>query len=248
MRYAAVSTVGGVRSENQDSVLIGSTLCVGPERVVVEGELSPAAGGALVAVIDGMGGHRGGRDASAAVGRYLLNRGALHRDRHDGEAPALDEAGDARAVHEMLTAGNCLLYDEMARRPEVRAMGATVAGLACFPAATVLYNVGDARAYRYADGYLQRVSEDHRAPAGTLLQSLGGTVEQTTLAPFVQTLPESAGRRWLLCSDGLWDFVPFLAMQEMLGRDEPGGIARQLVDAALESGSDDNVSVVVLDT
>lgn len=253
MRYAAMTTVGNVRRENQDSVVVGRTLCVGADRVLIEGDLVPAPGGALVAVVDGMGGHRGGQNASAAIGCYLLDRAWLRPDAvgPNGEHRATsvpDEAGNARAVLEMLTTGNGLLYEEMSRRPELRAMGATIAGLACFPGVTVLFNLGDARAYHYAAGYLQRISEDHRAPAGTVLQSLGGTAERVAIAPFVQTIAHVRGSRWLLCSDGLSDFVSFLDLQEALAQDEPVDIVRGLVAAALEAGGTDNVSVVVLDT
>jgi PPM family protein phosphatase len=250
MRYAALTTVGNVRHENQDSVVVGRTLCAGAERVLVEGDLVPTPGGTLAAVIDGMGGHRGGREASGTVARYLLVRARLHLDAvaPGGGPPAVfDEPAHTQAVQEMLTAANCLLYDEMARRPELQAMGATIAGLACFAQATVLFGVGDARAYQYVDGLLQRMSEDHRGPAGTLLQSLGGTTERVGLAPFVQTVDRVAGSRWLLCSDGLWDFVPFLDLQDALGGADVVAVVRDLVAAALDAGSTDNVSVVVVD-
>jgi serine/threonine protein phosphatase PrpC len=250
MRYAALTTVGNVRHENQDSVVVGRTLCAGAERTLVEGDLAPTPGGTLVAVIDGMGGHRGGREASGTVGRYLLDRVWLHLDAvppGGGPPVAFDDPAHTQAVQEMLTAANCLLHDEMARRPELLAMGATIAGLACLPEATVLFGVGDARAYQCVDGLLQRMSEDHRGPTGALLQSLGGTAERVGLAPFVRTVDRVAGGRWLLCSDGLWDFVPFLTLQEVIGRADPVEVVRQLVAAALEAGSTDNVSVVVVD-
>jgi serine/threonine protein phosphatase PrpC len=250
MRFAALTTVGNVRHENQDSVVVGRTLCAGAERVLIEGDLAATPGGTLAAVVDGMGGHRGGREASATVGRYLLNRGRMHLDvvrPGESQPAAFDESAHTQAAHEMLTAANCLLYDEMARRPELEAMGATIAGLACLPEATVLFSIGDARSYQYVDGYLQRMSEDHRGPTGSLLQSLGGTAERVGLAPFVQTVERVTGGRWLLCSDGLWDFVPFLALQDLLGQPDLTMVVRDLVAAALDAGSTDNVSVVVVD-
>jgi serine/threonine protein phosphatase PrpC len=243
MRYAAASMAGAVRHENQDSLVIGPTLSAGAEGVVVEGDVDATSAGVLVAVIDGMGGHRGGREASTAVAQYLHGRAALHSN-----ATALDSQSNTMAVQEMLTACDRLLHDEMDRRAELGGMGATIVGLACLPDATVVFNLGDARAYHHAGDYLQPSSEEHRAPTGGVLQSLGGTLDRVTLAPFVRTVPRVGEARWLLCSDGLSDFVPFLALQQATAEPDPGRVVRRLLSAAIDAGSDDNVSIIVVDT
>jgi serine/threonine protein phosphatase PrpC len=243
MRFAAATTVGNVRHENQDAIVIGRTVCAGGDRVVIEGELTPSPAGPLVAVIDGMGGHRGGREASTAVARYLLNRATLHV----GTGADADREADERAVGEMVGAVDQLLHDEMTQVPGLEAMGATVAGVACLPGAMVVFNVGDSRVYQFADGYLQRVSEDDRAPSGQLLQSLGGTLDRVAIVPHTRTLPAPPGTRWLLCSDGMWDFVPFMEIQEALREQSGPRAVAGLLAAALDAGSTDNVSIVLVD-
>ncbi len=64
------------------------------------------------------------------------------------------------------------------------------------------------------------------------------------------TILEREGRegdRWLLCSDGLTDYVPEPEIAAVLGGGDVGDAARALVDLALHAGSRDNVSAVVCD-
>jgi len=244
MRYAAASHVGNTRRENQDGVIVGATGSVGAQQVLLEGLLTAPPAGTLVAVIDGMGGHRGGRDAAAVVGHYLLGIEALPGL---AEAATVDAGGLTTAVGELLGACNSLVFHLMAQRPELRGMGAAIAGLACLPEAIAVFNIGDARVYQYSAGYLLQVSEDHRAPGGGLLQSLGGTDHPVQLTPTTTIHPVEKGTRWLLCSDGLYDAVPFGALQEALARDNPRTIAVQMVATALDNGATDNISLVILD-
>ena len=56
------------------------------------------------------------------------------------------------------------------------------------------------------------------------------------------------GDRWLICSDGVSDYLPDDAIREVLhGVGDPDRAARQLVRASLEAGSRDNVTAVVAD-
>ena len=55
------------------------------------------------------------------------------------------------------------------------------------------------------------------------------------------------GDRVLLCSDGLWGSIEDEELGEIVRlRDDPDEASRELVDLALDRGSDDNVSVIVL--
>ena len=254
MRYAAASHVGNTRKENQDGVILGPTGSVGAHQVLLEGLLTVPPGGTLVAVVDGMGGHRGGRDAAGLIAHYLLGVDAALpglAGMSDGGSTAPAPSDGARlttSVGELLGACNSLIFHMMGQRPELRGMGAAIAGLACLPDAMVVFNIGDARVYQYSAGYLLQVSEDHRAPGGGLLQSLGGTDQPVPLAPTTTIHPADAGTRWLLCTDGLYDAVPFGTLQEALTHDSPRAIAIQLVAAALDNGATDNISLIVLDT
>ncbi len=55
------------------------------------------------------------------------------------------------------------------------------------------------------------------------------------------------GDRWLLCSDGISDYLPEDAITEVLGNSDTVAAATRLVDLAIGAGSRDNVTAVVTD-
>ena len=146
--------------------------------------------------------------------------------------------------------------------------GTTVAGAALTTADGrpywLVFNVGDSRVYRLADGELEQVSVDHSvaqelveagviAPARvaahpdrhvlTRALGTGGGPE-----PDYWLLPVRARDRLLICTDGLMrelsseDVARALALE-----DDPQRAADQLVRGAVDRGGRDNVSVVVVD-
>ena len=57
-----------------------------------------------------------------------------------------------------------------------------------------------------------------------------------------------AGDRWMICSDGVSDYLPDDAIGEVLRAAlDPHTAAHELVSLALEAGSRDNVTAVVAD-
>jgi protein phosphatase len=132
---------------------------------------------------------------------------------------------------------------------ELRGMGATVAGVQIGADTVGIFNVGDARAYTHTDGYTTLASVDDRSESGggEITQSLGGTVERTSLAVHRQTIELARPLRVLLCSDGLSEYVPFGEIQDSLDVPDPVATAGQLVALALDAGAPDNVSVVIID-
>lgn len=110
LRVWAGTSVGCVRRANEDA------LCIGP--LVVAGELAwygtarlDARSSQLVAVVDGMSGHRGGADASLLVARHLA-------EVEPGTLPTFEAAQD------MLASINTRLHAGSIERPELCGMGA----------------------------------------------------------------------------------------------------------------------------
>jgi serine/threonine protein phosphatase PrpC len=56
-----------------------------------------------------------------------------------------------------------------------------------------------------------------------------------------------AGDRYVLCSDGLTRTVPDGQIQQMLQKTEIAGAVRGLIEASLQAGAPDNVTVVVVE-
>jgi PPM family protein phosphatase len=227
---ATVVTHSGLaRSGNEDSVLMPGFCSTGlsAEPATFRSGANPA----LYAVIDGMGGHAGGRHASRSVAFYLAEHSTADI------APLLDGA-------------NRMLYDQMKRNPELTGMGATVAGVAFTDAQVTAFNVGDARAYQYADGYLMLLTTDDR-PSPTshsVTQSLGGADRLTAITPHVVGLePLRFHDRLLVCSDGLTEVVAFDDISAALSEPDPAQSASLLLQKALHGGAPDNVTFILIE-
>ncbi len=146
--------------------------------------------------------------------------------------------------------------------------GTTVAGVAAAPQDGdpywLVFNVGDSRVYRLADGALEQVSVDHSVvqelrDAGRLApHEAERHPERHVITRAVGTgplpeadfwlLPAGPADRILLCSDGLTqelddDAIRYLLMEQP----DPQSAAEILVRAAVEAGGRDNVTVVVVD-
>jgi len=203
-------------------------------------------------VADGMGGHAAGDVASrVAVAEFatLAGRDAVT---HDDVQDCFLRA--ARGVREAVGAG--------------RTGGTTVAGVV--PTGSdgepywLVFNVGDSRVYRLADGALEQVSVDHSIvqeliDTGRLRpQDAEAHPDRHVITRAVGTgavpnpdywlLPAGPADRVLICSDGLTqelddDAIRFLLMDQP----DPQAAAEILVQAAVEAGGRDNVSVVVVD-
>jgi len=229
---AAWTHVGHVRSRNEDAIALPGTIVRGcpPGPISVRSAVpKDGAGTYTIAVIDGMGGHAGGAEAS------LLAALRLSEVRDD--------------IEQALAAVNAEMYDKMDRRPELSGMGATVAGIQVTAETVDVFNVGDARTYTHADGYTTLASVDDRSESGSgeITQSLGGTLARTKLAVHRQQIELAHPLRVLLCSDGLSEYVPFGEIQDALDIPDGTAAAGQLVALALNAGGHDNVSVVVVD-
>jgi len=232
LAWATRSDVGLRRSANEDSVL---------------------AEPPVFAVADGMGGHAAGDRASAAVVARL----------HEATgAPATDVA----AIVAALSAAR-LDIDAIAEGIPV-GVGTTVTGVAVVTRgeepALLVFNVGDSRTYALRDGRLDRLTVDHSVvqelvdagvidaaqaehhPESNVITRAIGFREEPR--PDLWLVPARGGERLLLCSDGLTKEVPEPRIAELLAAGEDADATAQLLlDAALEAGGSDNVSVVVVD-
>lgn len=231
---ASLSDVGREREENQDSC----------------GIFEDAKGRRLLLVADGMGGHRGGQQASqlavAAIGEYLRGRAE--------EAPL-------ELLRGAVSEANRRIREEAARNPELTGMGTTAVLLLLDAAAEAwVGHVGDSRAYRLSRGSLEELTRDHsvrrllidggmppedadRHPdAHALTRALGAEDDVEVEVARVSLLP---GDVFLLCSDGLWGLVDAAQIRKLLSSLEPDVCVEALVDAANRQGGRDNITVQI---
>lgn len=232
-RTAAASHVGRVRSNNQDSGYAGTHLFV---------------------VADGMGGHAGGDVASALAIQAIAQT--------DARFDTAEEARDA--LEQALLTANGELAETVFEHPELTGMGTTVSGLVRVGERMALAHIGDSRIYLLRDGEFTQVTKDHTFvqrlvdsgritpeeaavhPRRSVLMRVLGDVD---ISPEIDTdvLETMPGDRWLLCSDGLSGYVDDERIAEILTENADAEAAVDaLIQASLDNGAPDNVTVLVV--
>ena len=220
----------------------------GLQREANEDAILTDPSGALWAVADGMGGYGHGDVAADMVIDHLS------RLPHDG----IGAAGVVAALAEANRA-----IRRHARVAGIAAMGATVVALLISGPVAVVVWAGDSRAYLLRNGSLRRLTRDHSVvqdlldggrlrpeeaeahPQGHIVTRAVGATEE--LEAETREVALARGDVILLCSDGLTRCVPELQVAEVLATSrEPETACRRLVEAALEHGAPDNVSVIVV--
>ncbi|MFD9405835.1 PP2C family protein-serine/threonine phosphatase [Streptomyces sp. NPDC059989] len=242
MAYIAVtalSHVGLVREQNEDSLVVGPwTLCgtvtENPQTLVFR-----LGKPLVVAVADGLGGQPAGEVASALVVRQLATAG-----------PSLD---DAEALGDVLNLCNRVVHAAADGRPELTGMGTTVAGAVVLAESLMIFNVGDSKVFDAGPGGLRQVSVDDSPPpvpprrtTSLVTQTLGGTRALSAVDPHVAAFPLGPGDRYLVCSDGLTDPLPDDAIDDLLRLHDDGRAAFELWKAAIEAGGPDNISLALV--
>jgi len=214
----------------------------------------------IAVVADGMGGQAAGEIASKRaidiIPREL--RKSLTGGVNNEATKVMIRRAIVQANEEIMAMGQ---LDK-----EMKNMGTTVVS-AVWRKGPELFvtGVGDSRAYLIRGGKIQQLTVDH-----SLAQAL---VEAKTISaaeakehkfrnvlwkylgskevgegPEVAVLPLQVGDRYILCTDGLHGVVPDdKLLQYASGQDNPQACADGLVQLALESGSRDNVSCIVID-
>jgi protein phosphatase len=238
-----LSSVGRVRVNNEDSVLV-----------------SPLRGGGwLLIVADGMGGAEAGEVASATSAVLVRELIENHLTAHP--RPASDHRSQLAQAGE---AANAAIFGRARAQPELRGMGCTLTVALVQGYCLELAHVGDSRAYHLsADRHFQQLTLDHTIVEHMLRQGYI-TPEEAREHPLRNQLYRAVGTdaalevdtyiealqptdRLLLCSDGL---TLHCADDEIAGilasARSPETAARALVGRALDYGAEDNVSVAVL--
>ena len=234
-----LSDIGRVRQENQDS-----------------SGYFPAA--KLFVVADGMGGHRGGKQASEMAIAAVAECSAAWSAQTTFEQALT-------SLLEAVTSANRQIRERAAREPELTRMGTTLVAL-LFDGAEggAVIHVGDSRAYRLRGGDLELLTSDHtivndllrnkdisEAEAKAhpyrhvLTRALG--VERD-VKPDVQKLAVQPGDVYVLCSDGISGMLPAAEIRDTLlaHQDDPNTLCQKLIDAANRAGGKDNATAIAV--
>jgi serine/threonine protein phosphatase PrpC len=229
----SLSDVGKKRDHNEDSFLVNDAL-------------------SLYAVADGMGGHQAGERASKMALEGLVGLIAKGEERADALA----------ALREAAQSSGAKIFAAAQADESLHGMGTTLTSLWFQRGRAYLAHVGDSRAYLYRDGRVQQLSDDHswvseQVRAGMMTEdeakeskfrhiitrSVGFEKEVQVDSA---AIPVQAGDCFVICSDGLSNYVEHEELARILQARFYREVPRLLVDLANDRGGDDNVTVVVI--
>ena len=232
MRFAG-KTETGLRAQNEDCYMLLHTDTVD-----------------AVAVSDGMGGHRAGEIASR-VSVETLERMLSNVTIEPEAALSAAFAQANQAVHDMAAADD-----------DLYGMGCTLVAAILERDRFVAANVGDSRLYHFDGNTLRRVTHDHSFvaelvrrgaiteaeakthPRRNLITRAVGTEMRVSTDIFSCTW--KPGDLLLLCSDGLCGVVDDAELAAYFHNcTDLESTCAALIDQALQSGSRDNITVVL---
>jgi serine/threonine protein phosphatase PrpC len=203
----------------------------------------------LFAVADGMGGARAGEVASGiAVSTF-------------DEEPQ-PEASPEERLAAVATAANQRIYSLAQEDASYAGMGTTFTAVLVTGNEIAIGHVGDSRLYRWRDGELERLTDDHSLveefvrqgkltpeeaevhPQRSIITRALGPEPQVEVDTL--TYPARAGDVYLACSDGLTGMISEGVVAEILRDSQTLDEAAQaLIDAANQNGGRDNITVVL---
>lgn len=188
---------------------------------------------------DGMGGHNAGEIAASLTVESMCNSIQALSDQASVEETC-------QFLRGAIAKANTKVFDESLRRSEYAGMGTT---LSCFVVKEnflIYAHIGDSRLYRYRDK-LDQLTEDH-APSPPLLRNVitRAIGTHSTILPDIGVISLGSKDIYMLCSDGLSDYVAEEKLSQLLSSslvlEETG---KKLVKAALEKGGNDNITLLL---
>jgi PPM family protein phosphatase len=235
LQFAAISDVGRVRKDNQDSGYAGPW---------------------LLTVCDGVGGAaRGDLASSTAIGQL--------RRLDEPPADAADTGARLELVAGALHRASDRIGELVDEEPSLSGTS-TTATVALFDGERLaMGHVGDSRAYLFRGREISQLTSDHtfvqslidegriteedartHPHRNLILKALDGVHE---VDPDLFTVELVEHDRILLCSDGASGSLDDVRLADILATGSPDFAAVELVRASLEAGSTDNVTCIVAD-
>lgn len=246
LRHAGLSDVGIVRDHNEDALLVDPEL-------------------QLFAVCDGVGGRKGGQEASSLATEHIRKMVAEQRDL----LVSFATQGGARRreiaslLEHAISDASRQIRARALDKPELSGMATTAAVLLVVGSHAFVAHVGDSRVFLMRHRTLHLLTEDHSlindlkrrgrdpdrsqlgaAYKGALTRALGVLDTARVDLLDLELLP---GDRFVLTSDGVHGVIGDRQMQALAPMDDADSAAQAMIETALENGAPDNATVVVVD-
>jgi PPM family protein phosphatase len=240
--FGNYSDIGMVRTENQDSY--GAFPDGNGERMPAKGQ--------LFVIADGMGGHRGGKQASSIAVRTIdeIYFSSPEEDVKESLLHAVKEA-------------NTRINEYTVNHPDLIGMGTTCIAMAVTPRGGYIAHVGDSRVYHVTRKSIKQLTKDHSKVAemerrglitadearhhperSQLYRALG--TRTTVEVDIIDEIDLEDNEYFVMCTDGLFNHVEKEEIQEIVLSRQPQEAAQALVRLANQRGGQDNITVQVI--
>jgi serine/threonine protein phosphatase PrpC len=240
IRVGHLSVTGNYRDNNEDSCLVDKQ-----SRYLI--------------VADGMGGQSAGERASAIAVELIPKKLDQLLDFEKTPHKLVSDILEKSISH-----ANTEIIALSEVDPGLRNMGTTVVMMVRVADRFFFVGVGDSRAYEFRGGKIRQLTTDHKLTqvlidAGTItaeeakthryrnvLYKYLGSRDGAASGGAIEVIPKS-GDRFVLCSDGLNDGLEDAEIAKLMtSSSDPQQIAESLVKAALDGGSRDNITCIVV--
>ena len=235
----AISDIGKIREKNEDACM---------ESCFVSSEGKEVL---LMVVADGMGGHKAGDVASNEV----IN---VFKDKIENGSFVNSEI----LLEDSIYQANRKILDISSTEENMKGMGTTCTAMVITDKKSFVAHVGDSRAYLIRKNYITRLTTDHTVAEQMVSNGMMSEKEAET-SPKKNILMRALGINpdlkvdippplkikdgdiFLLCSDGLIEYLSEEELLEISSRDAPDSACRKMVDLANSRGGKDNITVII---
>ncbi|MFW2331145.1 MAG: PP2C family protein-serine/threonine phosphatase [Nitrospinota bacterium] len=247
---AGISDTGVKRSANQDTIYIDLH-----KRVFIQA--------------DGMGGHRGGKEASLLATQIVSNllcKGGKFPEYTEEDTKALSEYNNlAKSVYASILAADIEISNTgTGSDADLKGMGSTIDVLCINNDKIIIGHVGDSRVYRLRDESFEQLTSDHSL-MNELKHKFHFTTEKAATLPYGNRITRALGYLsarnvdiiehdalpgdiYLLCSDGLTGPVSDDKIKSIISSNYQNleEATTKLVSEANSNGGPDNISVILV--
>jgi len=245
LEICGISDPGRLRTENEDYIYLDQD-------------------GRFILLADGMGGHERGAEASETaidvVKDFLSPKAIIERSQDINDVNSLPATIVClySLVDEAINKANSVLYERNLALKLDRFMGTTIAGLVLVEREYGLwFHIGDSRLYLMRNGNLKCLTTDHSAHKEWEERGMKGK------EPLKNIITRAVGPKegvvsdikwdnrkqddiYILCSDGLTDMITDAEINRIVNDNQNiDTVTVNLVEAAIEAGGKDNISVIV---
>ncbi len=240
LQFAGLSDTGMERSNNQDS--FGYYI---PNKNQQRNGMP-----SLFIVSDGMGGYSQGDMASKSAVEMFIN----YFVETDGNT-------DIRNLEQIVHNINKSIFDYSATQEE-QLMGTTLSALILNKSRAYTVQVGDSRIYLIRDDRIEQITRDHTVIDEMIRQGSMTPEEAKTknfkhlltrslgikeeVDPDINYFPLRDGDLFVLCSDGLHNYLDDEEIKAIALSKSPSNAAAEMIQTANERGGSDNITVQVV--